>query len=98
MSRPLRISTACVRSPAFRRASPTARAAWLGVMGYLADQGLLRHRRIVGAARWGDRQWLEAAGVTAREARTAAPLLRWRGGDVFARCRSLQKNKGLKTE
>ena len=67
-------------------------------MGYLADQGLLRHRRIVGAARWGDRQWLEAAGVTAREARTAAPLLRWRGGDVFARCRSLQKNKGLKTE
>ena len=63
-------------------------------MGYLADQGLLRHRRIVGAARWGDRQWLEAAGVTAREARTAAPLLRWRGGDVFARVSQPTKKEG----
>ena len=85
MSRRLRLSTAYVRSPAFRRASATARAAWLGSMGYIAEQGLLRHRRITGAAKWSDRQWLQAAGVTAREARKAAPLLRWRGGDVVVR-------------
>jgi hypothetical protein len=67
-------------------------------MGYLADQGLLRRRRIQGAAKWTDRQWLEAAGVTAQEARAAAPLLRWRGGDVFARVSSPAKNKALKIE
>lgn len=70
-----------LRAPEYIGSEPAARAAWLNVMVYCAEQE--NGGRIAGAANWKDRQWQQTCGVTREEILAAAPLITIRGNDVF---------------
>lgn len=80
-----------IRSPAYVGSSPAERGAWLSVMAYACE--IECGGRIVGAARWKDRQWQQACGVTLREVRAADRLLAVDGDDVLVNGYPLEKQK-----
>ena len=61
-------------------AEPVARATWVWVMAYCAEQE--NGGRVVGGASWKDRQWQQACGVTRDEVMGAAPLIRVERDDI----------------
>jgi hypothetical protein len=76
----LHIPTA-LRSPEYIGSSPAERGTWLSVLAYAAE--IECGGRLIGAAAWKDRQWQQACGVTLKEMRAAARLLRMDGDDVL---------------
>lgn len=75
----LRVSD--LRAPEFLGAEPIARATWLAVLAFCVDQE--NSGRIVGGARWTNRQWQAVCGVTADEVSAAGSLLITDGDDVL---------------
>lgn len=76
----INISVPSLKRPEFIGSEPSARAAWLCLLAYCADQengGL-----IVGCRAWKDRQWQQTCGVTLLEVDNAEPLLMWEGDDL----------------
>lgn len=70
------------RREPFMSAEPAAIGIWWRVMSYCVEHengGIIR-----GSATWNDRAWTMAAGVTAAEIRSAAPLIIIEGHDVIA--------------
>ena len=69
-----------LRSSEFSNSEPAARATWLSVLAYCCEQE--NGGVIFDAAEWSDRAWLQNCGCTAAEARNAAPLVAFSGGNV----------------
>lgn len=76
----LNIELEKLRSPEFIGSDPTARATWLCVNAYCADQE--NSGIIIGGANWKDRQWQQCCGVTLQEIIEAKPLVDIQGDDV----------------
>jgi hypothetical protein len=76
----LNIYTPVLRSPEFIGSEPVARATWLYVFAYCAEQE--NGGRIIGAKNWKDRQWQQTCGVTLSEVESSKPLLAWEGEDL----------------
>jgi hypothetical protein len=70
-----------IRSPDFIGSSPAERGTWICVLAYGLEVEC--GGRLEGAARWKDRQWQQACGVTMREVRAASRLLRFDGEDLL---------------
>lgn len=69
-----------LRRPEFLGAEPHAVGIWLRVLAYAVEQengGICKS-----AASWGDRQWQQAAGVTATDVKNAGELIQTRGEDI----------------
>jgi hypothetical protein len=77
----LNIRLTVLRSPEYVGSDPIARATWLSVCGYCADQE--NGGRIKGCQTWGDRRWAQTCGVYRKEVDAAASLLRWDGEDLI---------------
>ena len=77
----LNLETRILHAPEYIGSDPRARATWLNVCLWSAQQE--NGGRIAGAAAWKDRQWQQTCGVTLREVSAAAPLLAWDGEDVI---------------
>lgn len=75
----LNVRTDTLRSPDCAGLEPSALGTWLRVCAYCCEQE--NSGIITGAASWGDRPWMNAAGVTAAEAK-ACPLLKDVEGDI----------------
>jgi hypothetical protein len=77
----LNIPTAFLRSPEYIAAEPTARATWLSLIGYCAEQ---ENGGIIAAcAAWKDRQWQQTAGVTLEETKMICSLWKWEGDSII---------------
>jgi hypothetical protein len=77
----LNIPTAFLRSPEYIAAEPTARATWLSLIGYCAEQ---ENGGIIAAcAAWKDRQWQQTAGVTLEETKMICSLWEWQGDSII---------------
>jgi hypothetical protein len=77
----LNIPTAFLRSPEYIAAEPTARATWLSLIGYCAEQ---ENGGIIAAcAAWKDRQWQQTAGVTLEETNMICSLWKWEGDSII---------------
>lgn len=77
----LNIRLSFLRSPEYIGSEPTARATWLNVLSYCAEQE--NGGRIVGARKWKDRQWQQTCGVMVAEVNDAPDLLAWDGDDLL---------------
>jgi hypothetical protein len=76
----LNIPTATLRAPEYVSAEPIARATWLNLMGYCAEQengGIIDN-----CAHWKDRQWQQTAGVTLDETKLPCSLWEWQGETI----------------
>lgn len=71
----LNLKTSTLHSPEYIGSEPRARAAWLNVMLWCAQQE--NGGRIERARDWKDRQWQQTCGVTRREVDSADRLLQW---------------------
>jgi hypothetical protein len=77
----LNVQISNLRHPAYVGSEPVARATWLNVSGYCADQE--NGGRIIGARAWKCRQWQQTCGVMLAEIDQGAPLLTWDGDDLI---------------
>lgn len=77
----LNLRLTVLRSAEYIGCEPTARATWLNVLAYSAEQE--NGGRIAGARRWKDRQWQQTCGVTLAEVEGSNPLLLWDGDDLI---------------
>lgn len=71
----LNIDVMALRSPEFIGADPIARATWLCLLGYCADQengGVIEN-----CIDWGDRRWMQTCAVTRAEIDASHPLAFW---------------------
>lgn len=84
----LNIEVAMLRSPEYVGSEPVARATWLNLLAYCADQengGVIK-----GCKGWKDRQWQQTCGITRDEAMLQgmlegvleAMIWRWVGDDL----------------
>jgi hypothetical protein len=73
----LNLKTSTLHAPEYIGSEPRARAAWLNVMLWCAQQE--NGGRIEQARDWKDRQWQQTCGVTRREVDCAERLLQWDG-------------------
>lgn len=71
----LNIDIAVLRSTEFIGADPIARATWLCLMGYCADQE--NGGVIPDCESWGDRRWMQTCAVTRAEIDASHPLAFW---------------------
>jgi uncharacterized phage protein (TIGR02220 family) len=85
----LNIYTPTLRAAEFIGSEPTARATWLYVFAYCAEQE--NGGVIIGARGWKDRQWQQTCGVTLAEVEASAPLLTWRDQDLILHAYPMQK-------
>lgn len=85
----LNIYTPTLRAPEFIGSEPTARATWLYVFAYCAEQE--NGGVIIGARGWKDRQWQQTCGVTLAEVEASSPLLKWRDQDLILHAYPMQK-------
>ena len=85
----LNIQTQILRSPEFIGSDPVARATWLYVFAYCAEQE--NGGRIEGAKVWKDRQWQQTCGVTLAEVEASTLLLFWEGNDLVLHAYPMQK-------
>jgi hypothetical protein len=76
----MNLHTTKLRSAQYVGCEPVARATWINVLAYCCEQE--NDGVIAGAARWKDRQWQQACGVTLDEVKTSAPLVTINGDDV----------------
>lgn len=77
----LKLDLRNLRSPAYIGSEPIARATWLNLMAYCAEQE--NGGRIVDCSEWKDRMWQQLVGVTLEEVRIDCPLYRWEDGDLI---------------
>lgn len=77
----LNIKLTVLRSPEFVGSDPIARATWLSVSGYCADQE--NAGRICSCKSWGERRWAQTCGVYRKEIDASGSLLRWDGDDLI---------------
>lgn len=73
----LNLKTSTLHAPEYIGSEPRARAAWLNVSLWCAQQE--NGGRIDNARGWKDRQWQQTCGVTRREVDSANRLLTWDG-------------------
>lgn len=92
----LNIHTAVLRSPAFIGSEPVARATWLYVFAFCAEQE--NGGRIIGARAWKDRQWQQTCGVTIAEVESSHPLLSWEADDLIVNSYPKQREKEVKAK
>lgn len=71
----LNIDVTALRSPEFIGAEPIARATWLCLLGYCADQE--NGGVIADCEQWGDRRWMQTCAVTRAEIDASKPLAFW---------------------
>lgn len=76
----LNIKLVNLRSPEYIGSEPVARATWLNVAAYCAEQE--NGGTIKGAKGWKDRQWQQTCGVTLDEVTTATKLMTFEGDDL----------------
>lgn len=76
----LNIETKTLHSEAYIGSDPVARATWLSVMLWCAEQE--NGGRIVGARSWKDRRWQQTCGVTIKEIDASELLMSWEGDDL----------------
>lgn len=69
----LNINTEFLHAPEFLGSEPVARATWLCVLGYCVMQE--NNGCIIDGAKWGDRMWQQACGVTLEEIRDTTLLI-----------------------
>ena len=77
----LKLDLRTLRSPEYIGSEPTARATWLNLLAYCADEE--NGGRIVGCEEWKDRMWQQLAGVTHEEVRESSELFTWDGSDLI---------------
>ena len=77
----LNLHASTLDSEQFVRADPVARATWLCLLRYCIGQE--NGGKIIGAASWTDRDWLQVAKVTKSEACAESPLWKWEGHDIL---------------
>jgi hypothetical protein len=90
----LNLETKILHAPEYIGSDPKARAAWLNVIIWCAQQE--NSGRITGAAAWKDRQWQQTCGVTLREIQSAKLLLTWDGVDLVVWKYPLDKEAEVK--
>jgi len=76
----LNLETKFIRAEEYVGCEPIARATWLNVIVYCAEQE--NGGRIRNCEMWRDRQWQQTCGVTVEEINKASPLLHWDGDDL----------------
>ena len=76
----LNLETKFIRAEEYVGCEPIARATWLNVIVYCAEQE--NGGRIRNCEMWRDRQWQQTCGVTVEEINKATPLLHWDGDDL----------------
>lgn len=76
----LNLETKFIRAEEYVGREPIARATWLNVIVYCAEQE--NGGRIRNCEMWRDRQWQQTCGVTVEEINKATPLLHWDGDDL----------------
>ena len=76
----LNIETKILHSPEYIGAEPTARATWLSILLWCAEQE--NSGQICSAKTWSDRRWQQTCGVTLTEVNAAEPLVTFRGNDA----------------
>lgn len=76
----LNLPTRTLHATAYIGADPSARATWLNLMLWCAEQE--NGGTIADARAWSDRRWQQTCGVTAHEVTAAAPLVAWTGDSV----------------
>lgn len=84
----LNIPIETLTGPAFLGAEPLDRATWLCLMRFCAQHET--GGRIEDCAGWGERRWMQLAGVTRGEVRRECPLWRWDGEAVVVAYYPLQ--------
>ena len=77
-----------IHSPEFIGADPVARATWLCVIAYCAEQE--NGGFIQGAQNWNDRLWQQTCGVTRTEIENSAPLVSFQDGGISVEFYPLQ--------
>ena len=77
----LNLETKFIRAEEYVGCEPIARATWLNVIVYCAEQE--NGGRICNCEMWRDRQWQQTCGVTVEEINKASPLLHWNGDDLL---------------
>lgn len=77
----LNLETKFIRAEEYVGCEPIARATWLNVIVYCAEQE--NGGRIRNCEMWRDRQWQQTCGVTVEEINKASPLLHWDGDDLL---------------
>lgn len=73
----LNLETKTLHAPEYIGADPTARATWLNLLLWCAEQE--NGGRVLDAASWSDRRWQQTCGVTAAEVKAAEPLVTFAG-------------------
>ena len=76
----LNLETWVLHAPEYIGAEPAARATWLNLILWSAEQE--NDGIILGARLWSDRQWQHTCGVTAAEVEAASSLFALKGDDV----------------
>ena len=76
----MNLNTTLVRAAEYIGSEPTARATWFNLLAYCCEQE--NYGVILGGAKWKDRQWQQACGVTLEEVNSAAPLVTVDGGNI----------------
>ena len=77
----LNLESKFIRAEEYVGCEPIARATWLNVIVYCAEQE--NGGRIRNCEMWRDRQWQQTCGVTVEEINKASPLLHWDGDDLL---------------
>lgn len=77
----LNLRTSTLHAPEYIGCDPRARATWVNVMLWCAQQE--NGGRIEQALGWKDRQWQQTCGVSLREVNAAKPLLSWNGDTLI---------------
>ena len=76
----LNIELSTLRSESYIGAEPLDRATWLNLTAYCCDQE--NGGTIEGAGSWGERKWMQLAGVTLEEAHRECGLFVWDGDNL----------------
>ncbi len=92
----INLQVSFVRAPEYVGSKPVERATWLNVLAYCIEHE--NGGRIAGGALWKDRQWQQAAGVTAREVRAASKLITIEGDDVVVASYPIDKEREVRAK
>lgn len=76
----IKLDLRTLRSPAYIGSEPIARATWLNLLAYCADEE--NGGRIRNCAGWKDRMWQQLVGVTLEEVHLETDLIHWDGDDL----------------
>lgn len=92
----LNVHVPILRAPEYIGSEPVARATWFNVSLYCVEQE--NGGRIVGGAKWKDRQWQQTCGVTLLEVESASLLLTIDGDDILVWRYPIEKEQEVRAK